>query len=290
MAGQIAELARRTLPGDFRQIDPRTARVLLVDGADQVLGSFGGRLSEKAAAHLEDIGVEVQLGRIVVDVDATAWSSRTGTARAAASSRAARSGPPASPRPRSARQLAEQSGAELDRAGRVAVQPDLTLPGHPEVFVVGDMATHDLPGRRAGRDPGRPHAADTITRAGRGRPPAPFRYHDKGNMATISRFQAVASIGERLRLVGFVAWLMWLAVHLFYLIGFKNRLSTLIHWLVSFLGRGRAERTATSQQVAARTALVRLGLPGPTGPDLVLRGPAPTEQAAEAATVTAHGA
>ena len=86
-------------------------------------------------------------------------------------------------------------------------------------------------------------------------------------MATISRFQAVASIGERIRLAGFLAWLMWLAVHLFYIIGFKNRLTTLLHWLVSFLGRGRAERTATSQQVAARTALVRLGLPGPTGPD-----------------------
>ncbi len=272
MAGQIAELARRALPGDFRRIDPRTARIVLVDGADEVLGSFGGRLSEKAAAHLKALGIEVQLGALVDDVDVNGLvvKDRDGShRRIEAVTKIWAAGVAASPL---GRQLAEQSGAELDRAGRVAVGPDLTLPGHPEVFVVGDMADLHLPGVAQVAIQGARYAADTIkARLKGGEAPAPFRYHDKGNMATISRFQAVASIGEHVRLAGFVAWLMWLAVHLFYIIGFKNRLSTLIHWMVSFLGRGRAERTATQQQVAARTALVRLGRPGPTGPDEVLR-------------------
>ncbi len=151
------------------------------------------------------------------------------------------------------------------------VLPDLTLPGHPEVFVVGDMAGLDLPGVAQVAIQTSRHAAQTIKRRVQGRrPQGNFRYKDKGNMATISRFQAVAVIG-RLRIAGFLAWLLWLAVHLLYIIGFKNRLTTGLHWVVSFLGRGRSERTATTQQVAARMALARLGHPGPLGPDQVLR-------------------
>ena len=272
MAGQIAELARRALPGDFRSIDPRTARIVLVDAADAVLGSFGDKLSAKAEAHLKALGIEVQLGAMVVDVDATGLvvQDHDGTRRRIeAVTKVWAAGVAASPL---GAQLAEQSGAHTDRAGRVEVQPDLTLPGHPDVFVIGDMALLGLPGvAQVAIQTGR-HAADTIARRQRGvGPQAAFRYHDKGNMATISRFQAVAAIGDHIRLAGFLAWLMWLAVHLVYIIGFKNRLTTLLHWTVSFLGRGRAERTATQQQVAARMALVRLGRPGPLGADQVIR-------------------
>ncbi len=280
MAGQIAELARRALPGDFRRIDPRTARVVLVDGADAVLGSFGSKLSGIAAAHLRALGIEVQLGAMVVDVDATGLVVQDvdgGRRRIDAVTKVWAAGVQASPL---GALLAEQSGAGLDRAGRVQVQPDLTLPGHPEVFVVGDLAAQGLPGVAQVAIQGGRYAADTVRSRQEGRPPpGPFAYRDKGNMATISRFQAVASIGERIRMAGFVAWLMWLAVHLVYIIGFKNRLTTLLHWAVSFLGRGRSERTATSQQVAARTALVRLGMPGPTGPDQVLRDAAEASRA-----------
>ena len=272
MAGQIAELARRALPGDFRSIDPRTARIVLVDAADAVLGSFGDKLSAKAEAHLKALGIEVQLGAMVVDVDATGLVVQDHDGRRRrieAVTKVWAAGVAASPL---GGQLAEQSGAHTDRAGRVEVQPDLTLPGHPDVFVIGDMALLGLPGvAQVAIQSGR-HAADTIARRQRGDRPQPaFTYRDKGNMATISRFQAVAAIGDRIRLAGFIAWLMWLAVHLVYIIGFKNRLTTLLHWTVSFLGRGRAERTATQQQVAARMALVRLGRPGPLGADQVIR-------------------
>jgi len=271
MAGQIAELARRALPGNFRRIDPRTARVVLVDGADAVLGSFGGKLPAQAAAHLKRLGVEVQLGAMVVDVDSGGLVVQDADGRQRripAVTKVWAAGVAASPL---GRQLAEQSGAELDRAGRIRVLPDLTLPGHPEVFVVGDMAAQDLPGVAQVAIQGARYAADAVRARLTGKSPAgPFRYHDKGNMATISRFSAVAEIGP-VRMVGFLAWLMWLAVHLVYIIGFKSRLTTLLHWVVSFLGSGRSERTATSQQVAARTALTQLGRPGPTGPDRLLR-------------------
>jgi NADH:ubiquinone reductase (H+-translocating) len=157
-------------------------------------------------------------------------------------------------------QLAEQSGAPLDRAGRISVNDDLTLPGHPEVFVVGDMASlKGYPGVAQVAIQGSRYAAEQIKRRLAGKEPqGPFEYHDKGSMATISRFSAVASIGN-LRFTGFVAWLLWLAVHLVYIIGFKHRLTTLLHWTVSFLGRGRSERTVTEQQVFARTAIEQLG-------------------------------
>jgi NADH dehydrogenase len=153
--------------------------------------------------------------------------------------------------------LAQQSGAELDRAGRVQVGDDLTLPGHSEVFVVGDMSGRPgLPGVAQVAIQGGRYAAKHIRDDARGRPRStrPFRYVDKGSMATISRFRAVASVGK-VQLSGFLAWLMWLVVHLVYLIGFKNRLTTLLHWTVSFVGRGRSERTITLQQIVARTAL-----------------------------------
>jgi NADH:ubiquinone reductase (H+-translocating) len=139
------------------------------------------------------------------------------------------------------------------------VNPDLTLPGHPEVFVVGDMISlNNLPGVAQVAIQGAKYAAKEIQNRLESKPPQPpFKYFDKGSMATISRFSAVAMIG-RLRLTGFIAWLMWLAVHLVYITGFKNRVTALLHWAVSFIGRGRAERTMTEQQIFARAALERI--------------------------------
>jgi NADH dehydrogenase len=259
MAGQIAELAHRTLRHEFRRIDPRQTRVILVDAAPAVLGSFGDRLGAKAEAKLGRIGVEVQLGAKVVDVDGTGIEVEDGQGRRRIESvcKVWAAGVAASPL---GAQLAAQCGADLDRAGRVAVQPDLTLPGHPEVFVLGDMIALDgLPGVAQVAIQGARHAARQIRARLAGKPVGQaFEYHDKGSMATISRFSAVASVG-RLRLSGFTAWLMWLAVHLVYLIGFKNRLTTLMHWAVSFVGRGRSERTVTQQQIFARQAIDQLG-------------------------------
>ncbi|MDE9365868.1 NAD(P)/FAD-dependent oxidoreductase [Luteipulveratus sp. YIM 133132] len=260
MAGQISELSRRTLRRDFRNIDPTVARVVLLDAAPSVLGAFGDRLGSKAQQRLEQMGVEVQLGAKVVDVDATGIEieDQDGEHRRIESiCKVWAAGVQASPL---GQQLAEQSGAGVDRAGRIEVQPDLTLPGHPEVHVVGDMISLDrLPGVAQVAIQGGRYAARQIKRGLAGEAPeGPFRYKDKGSMATISRFSAVASIG-RLRLSGFIAWAMWLAVHLVYIIGFKSRITTLLHWAVAFLGRARGERTSTEQQIYARLALERLG-------------------------------
>ena len=260
MAGQIAELAHRTLRREFRSIDPRRARVILLDAAPSVLGSFGDRLGAKAESRLGEIGVEVQLGATVVGVDGTGIEVQDAQGqrrRIESVCKVWAAGVSASPL---GALLAEQSGAGLDRAGRIEVQPDLTLPGHPEVFVVGDMiALGRLPGVAQVAIQGGRYAARQIRARLAGRPDGqPFRYKDKGSMATISRFSAVASIG-RLRFSGFVAWMMWLGIHLVYLVGFKHRLTTLLHWAVSFVGRGRSERTVTEQQIFARQALAQLG-------------------------------
>jgi NADH dehydrogenase len=157
------------------------------------------------------------------------------------------------------RRPGEQTGAPVDRAGRVSVNPDLTLPGHPEVFVIGDMMSLDhLPGvAQVAIQQGKYAAQEVKGRLAGKAPQPPFKYFDKGSMATISRFRAVALIGK-LRLTGFPAWLLWLVVHLLYLTGFKNRVGALGHWTVSFLGRGRSQRTTTMQQIFARAALQRL--------------------------------
>jgi NADH dehydrogenase len=254
MAGQISELARRTLRRDFRNIDPTTARVVLLDAADAVLGNFGTKLSEKAAGQLRRIKVEVQLGAKVVDMDATGIDvvDRDGTGRRIPSMcKIWAAGVAGSPL---GALLAGQAGAEIDRVGRVHLQPDLTLPGHAEVFVVGDMIA-EQPGVAQVAIQGGRYAAKQIRRRLAGRTPLPpFVYKDKGSMATVSRFHAVVSI-KNVQFAGFLAWLMWLGLHLFYIVGFKSRLTTLLHWTVSFVGRGRSERTTTLQQVFGRQAL-----------------------------------
>ncbi len=264
MAGQIAELSRRTLETDFRRINTRKARVILVDAAPQVLPPFGEKLGLKAKRDLEKLGVEVQLGAMVVDVDEYGLEvkDKDGTRRRIeAVTKVWAAGVQASGLGRT---LAEQTGASLDKAGRISVNPDLTLPGHPEVFVVGDMINlNHLPGVAQVAIQGAKYAAQEITNRLQGKPgQQPFHYVDKGDMATISRFRAVARIGGKVRLTGFLAWLIWLVVHLFYITGFKNRVTAVLHWAVSFVGRGRSERTATEQQIFARSALGRL--PGGT--------------------------
>ncbi|SDX76095.1 NADH dehydrogenase [Modestobacter sp. DSM 44400] len=259
MAGQIAELARRTLHRDFTTIDPSSARVILLDAAPQVLPPFGP-LGQKAHKRLNEIGIEVQLGAMVTDVDADGIVVKDGDGhqrRIHAATKIWAAGVQASPL---GAQLGEQSGAAVDRAGRISVLSDLTLPGHPEVHVVGDMISLDrLPGVAQVAIQGGRFAADAITARTAGRPTAPeFHYHDKGSMATISRFSAVAQVGK-LKLSGFLAWMMWLVVHLAYIVGFRSRVTTVLHWMVSFLGRGRSERVATQQQVYGRLALEELG-------------------------------
>ncbi|HET6698172.1 MAG TPA: NAD(P)/FAD-dependent oxidoreductase [Nocardioidaceae bacterium] len=259
LSGQIAELADRTLRRDFRRINTRRARVILLDAAGQVLPPFGKRLGRKTQKELERLGIEVQLGAMVVDVDERGLvvQDKDGTRRRIdAVTKIWAAGVQASPL---TRPLSEQTGAELDRAGRIKVNSDLTLPGHPEVFVVGDMINLDnLPGVAQVAIQGAKYAAHEIENRLRGRAPQePFHYFDKGSMAIISRFRAVAMVG-RLRLTGPIAWLMWLGVHLVYITGFKNRVTALLHWAVSFIGRGRSERTTTEQQVFARAALSRL--------------------------------
>src|SRR5919205_277009 len=260
MAGQIAELAHRTLRHDFRNIDPTTARIILLDAAPYVLPMFGEKLGGRGRRQLNQIGVEVQLNTMVTNVDADGIEVKDGdgqTHRIEAATKIWAAGVQASPL---ARMLGEQSGAEVDRAGRVAVLPDLTLPGHPEVHVLGDMMSLDrLPGVAQVAIQGARYTAEAIERRLAGKAPqGPFRYHDKGSMATISRFHAVADI-NKLKFEGFLAWLIWLVIHLFYIVGFKSRITTVLHWLVSFMGRGRSQRVATQQQVYGRLALEHLG-------------------------------
>jgi NADH:ubiquinone reductase (H+-translocating) len=260
MVGQLVELAHRTLRRDFRHIDPRDARIVLLDAADAVLGTFHPELQASTQAELGELGVDVRLGAKVVDLDSSGldYVDAAGAEhRIEAATKVWAAGVSASPL---GRMVAEQCGVEVDRAGRVPVQSDLSLPGHPEIFVVGDMmALDDLPGVAQVAIQGARHAADHIRRALRGdHERRDFAYNDKGNMATISRFRAVAEVGA-LRVTGFTAWVMWLVVHLFYIIGFKSQVTTLIHWAVTWLGSERGERTITEQQVFGRLAMLASG-------------------------------
>jgi NADH dehydrogenase len=253
IAGQIAELARDTLRSDFRTIDPRESRVLLIEAADRVLGTFPPSLSRKAERALEHLGATVLLNRTVVGIDAEGVSIKGAagsTERIVTDTIIWAAGVTASP---VAKQLAELTGADLDRAGRVTVEPDLTLPGHPEVFAVGDMIrmraldgeVTTFPGvAPVAMQQGR-YAAKAVRDRLRGRSTKPFRYRDKGNLATIGRARAVADI-KGVRVSGFLAWLIWLTVHLFYLVGFQNRVLVFIRWSVSFATHGRGARLITS--------------------------------------------
>jgi NADH:ubiquinone reductase (H+-translocating) len=264
MAGQIGELARDTLRHDFRSIDPRTARILLVEAADRVLTTFPPSLSVKAAHSLEKLGVSVLTQRTVVGVDGegVAIEESGGEPEQIASATVIwAAGVTASGL---AKMLAGLTGSETDRAGRVTVEPDLTLPGYPEVFALGDMVrvrgsaggSSVLPGvAPVAMQQGR-YVARVVRDRLRSRPTQAFRYRDKGNLATIGRGAAVADI-KGLRLSGHIAWFTWLVVHLFYLVGFQNRVLVLIRWTVSFFTHGRGARLITGQNVEGRDAAPR---------------------------------
>jgi NADH dehydrogenase len=255
MAGQIAELARDTMRRDFRAIDPRECRVLLVEASERVLTSFPPSLSHKAERSLERLGATPLLHRTVVDMDehtVTVQAPDGATEQVPARTVIWAAGVNASSL---AGRLAELSGAEVDRAGRIAVEPDLSLPGHPEVLALGDMVRvrnaageiEVLPGvAPVAMQQGR-YAAKLVRGRLRGRDVGPFRYRDKGNLATIGRAAAVADL-HWIRLSGFIAWLTWLVIHLYYLIGFQNRLLVMIRWGFSFITRGRGARLITHME------------------------------------------
>ncbi|WP_099037050.1 NAD(P)/FAD-dependent oxidoreductase [Mycobacterium neglectum] len=262
VVGQIAELADRTLKGAFRTIDPTQARVILVEAAPAVLPPMGPKLGLKAQRRLEKMGVEVKLNTMVTDVDYLGLTVKEGgqdgeDTRIEAAVKVWSAGVQASPL---GKQIAEQSdGTEVDRAGRVVVEPDLTVKGHPNVFVIGDlMSVPGVPGMAQGAIQGAVYATKQIKNELKGSAaPAdrkPFKYLNKGSMATVSRFNAVAQIGK-VEFGGFLAWLAWLGLHLYYLVGSRNRIVAVYSWFITFLGRGRSQLAITERWVFARRAL-----------------------------------
>jgi len=237
MAGMLAEIARHTLKGEFRRYDPRNARVVLVEGMDRVLPPYPPELSERARQQLERLGVTVWLGRRVTGIDAC--GVQMGSERLEANTVIWCAGVAGSP-------IGATLGVPLDRAGRVIVEPDLSVPGHPEVQVVGDLAllpSHQppVPGvAPAAKQMGR-HAASNILAGLAGKPPRPYRYRDYGQLATIGRSAAVAMFG-RIRIWGWLAWVAWLTAHIYFLIGFRNRLLVLIDWAWAYWTFERSAR------------------------------------------------
>jgi len=243
IAGQIAELSRRSLKHEFRRFDAGEVRVLLFDGGPEILATFGDNLSSKATRELEKIGIEIHLNSIVTHIDASGVDVKGpdgSVQHFSAKTKIWAAGVSASPL---AKMLADATGAQCDRAGRVKVEADCSLPGHPEVFVVGDMMNYNnLPGVAEVALQSGLHAAHVIrNRVRNGANPTPWKYWDLGSMAAVDRRSAVLS-AHGVRLSGRIAWLVWLVVHITFMTGFKNRLTALIHWFLSFVGTGRLER------------------------------------------------
>ncbi|MGD9953130.1 MAG: NAD(P)/FAD-dependent oxidoreductase [Burkholderiales bacterium] len=240
MAGTLAEIARHTLKGEFRRFDPRNARVVLVEGMDRVLPPYPPDLSERARLQLERLGVTVWLGRRVTGIDA--HGVQLGGDRLEARTVVWCAGVAASP-------LGATLGVPLERGGRVIVEPDLSVPGHAEIQVVGDLA--HIPGHRppvpgvapAAKQMGR-HAARNLRASLAGAPTRPFRYRDYGQLATIGRSKAVAMFG-RVHVWGWLAWIAWLTAHIYFLIGFRNRLVVLIDWAWAYWTFERSARIVT---------------------------------------------
>ena len=255
LAGMIPEIAHGTLKGEFRRIDPRRARVVLVEAGPRLLPALPAPLGERARRDLEAIGVEVRLGIPVTEVTSHGvrlGDERTGE-RIAARTVLWAAGNQASPL---GALIAAQAGVEPDRAGRVPVAPDLSVPGHPEVFVVGDLAR--VPWQRRAGAPGvvpalspaamqeGRHAGGNVARTVSGKPTLPFRYLDKGELATIGKHRAVASfLGGRVRVAGWAAWWFWLGLHLFFLIGFRNRFIVITQWAWAYATYDRGARLIT---------------------------------------------
>ncbi len=237
LAGTLAEIARHTLKNEFRNIDPGEARVRLIEAGPRVLASFPEDLSERARRQLEKLGVEVSTGVPVTAISDAGY--QLGDSFVPARTVVWAAGVAASP-------LARSLGVPLDRAGRVIVQADLSVPGHPDIFVGGDLASVQSEGRPvpgvapAAKQMGR-HIAAAIRARLAGKPATPFRYRDFGNLATIGRMAAVVHLG-RLKLSGLLAWWFWLAAHVFFLIGFRNRLVVLLNWAWAYWSYQRGAR------------------------------------------------
>ncbi len=244
MAGAFAEIAAHSMVRDFRRIDPQTARVILIEGGPRVLSAYDEPLSAYATRALQRIGVEVRTGSVVTRIEPEAVY--VGDEKIRTRNVVWAAGVTASP-------LGRALGVETDRVGRVMVQPDLSVPGHPEVFVVGDLANlagpdgKPYPGVAQVAMQGGAQAAKNIVRTLRGEPRVPFRYKDKGSMATIGRRAAVLQMGDRLRMKGWFAWMAWLLVHILFLIGFRNRVVVMTQWAWSYLTWQRGARLITGE-------------------------------------------
>lgn len=242
LAGTLREVARMTLAKDFTHIDASTARVILVEGSPRVLPPYKPEMSESARKQLEAMGVEVRTGQQVTRIDAE--GVMIGDERIVSRTVLWAAGVAASP-------LGRSLGVPLDRAGRVVIERDLTIPGHPEIYVIGDLAHLEqdgapVPGVAPAAAQMGKHAAKNILRSLEGKPRLPFKYVDKGSMATIGRGAAVAQVG-RLKISGFIAWLMWMFVHVFFLVGFRNRVLVTLQWAWSYFSYDRGSRLITGR-------------------------------------------
>ena len=275
LAGTLAEIARRVLADEFRSIDPKRTRIILLEGGPRVLPTYPEDISRSAEEQLRNLGVEVQTSALVTSIEPAAVL--IGQTRVPAAVTIWAAGVAASP-------LGKKLGAPVDRAGRVLVNPDLSIPDHPEVFVIGDLASLKdesgkmLPGVAPVAMQEGTAAARNIQRDLQGEPRQPFHYHDKGNLATIGRSAAVAQFGK-LHISGFIAWLSWLFIHIFFLIGFRNRMIVLIQWAWSYFTYERGARLITGD-----TNL-------PSWPDLEPKQPLPNSSSNNVGTsVLAHAA
>nr|WP_240907012.1 NAD(P)/FAD-dependent oxidoreductase [Paludisphaera rhizosphaerae] len=242
LAGTLRDVARMTLAKDFTHIDPSTAKVILIEGSPHVLPPYASELQESAKRQLQALGVEVRSGLHVTHIDAQGVCIND--ERIAARTVLWAAGVAASP-------LGKTLGVAVDRAGRVPIQPDLTIPGRPEVYVIGDLAHLEqdgkpVPGVAPAAAQMGSHAAQNILRAMAGKPLLPFHYKDKGSMATIGRGAAVAQVG-RFKVSGFIAWMMWMFVHVFFLVGFRNRLLVVLQWAWSYVTYDRGARLITGR-------------------------------------------
>ncbi len=250
LAGQIREVATKTLRAEYRRIKPEDARVMLFDGGSAPLAPFGPKLSAKAASSLVKLGVEQHMHSIVTDIDATGLSVRaedgTETRYEAGTVlwTAGIAGPPV------ATAVAEATGAKQDRAGRIQVGPDLSIPGHPEITVIGDvMSLNNLPGVAEVAMQTGLYAGRHIRQKVEGHPSAkPFRYHDLGSAAYLARGRAVVSVGK-LQFAGFPGWVVWLFIHIGFLTGYRNRFGAVVSWWFAFTRDMRRERTFTTREV-----------------------------------------
>jgi len=243
LAGALSEIARQTMLRDFRRINPSSARIILVEGKERVLPTYPPRLSKKAQHQLEHLGVEVVTNAVVTSLNdrEVCIGERTIPTRTVLWAAGVKASP-----------LARSLGVPLDRAGRVLVNADLTIPGHPEVFVAGDLAAvDDVPGVAPAAIQEGNHTADNIERAVAGKPLKAFHYFDKGSLATIGRAAAVADI-RGIKLSGFVAWFAWLTIHIFFLIGFRNRFLVITQWAWAYVTYQRGARLITGDPETPR--------------------------------------